>query len=139
MPTIAMATDTICETFNTAWADRSPIDWPNMIRTGPHLRTGTVPWVDFQFTLDGSDQHTLGPTGARVFTRTGSVVAMIFVPAGKRGLVDANTLVMAAVSAFEGKSVSGVTFNRVGPKTIGPADGWYQVNVWADFEFDETL
>lgn len=138
MPNMAMAEDSTFGAFNVAWAARTPIDWPNVTVEGPHLREGTDPWVSIHMLHDGSDQHTMGEEGARVFTRTGSVVVQVFVPAGQRGLTDATALAMVASSAFEGRTVDGVRFYRVGTKTVGRDGSWFQVNVTADFEFDEV-
>lgn len=140
MPNMAMATDAICGAFNEAWASTQyAVEWPNIQGEGPKLSDGDQPYERLTLQHDGSDQATLGPPGERTFTRMGQVCASVFVPAGKRGLVDHDALAMVAASAYEGVTREGVRFYRVGPKSV-PYDGgaWLQVNVWADFEFDEV-
>lgn len=137
MPDLAMATEAICRAFNETWADATPIDWPNVARDGPHLREGNEPWVAIHIKHDGQAQHTLGPVGERTFVGEGQLEVQLFVPAGKRGLADADRLAKLAVSAFRGRTVDGVRFLRVGARTIGNDGPWHQTNVGADFEYDE--
>lgn len=138
MPTLSDAEDTICQTLSDAWADRTPIDWPNVEAEGPHLRDGSDPWAALHIQHGGSDQHSFGQDGERTFTRVGSLTLQVFVPAGQRGLSAASALAMVAADAFEGKTVDGVRFYRVGTRTVGRDGSWFQVNVTADFEFDEV-
>lgn len=135
---LAMAEDAICQAFSDAWADLTPVEWPNVATEGPALRDGNAAWCSLAIRHDGSDQRTLGEEGGRVFTRTGGLTVQIFVPAGQRGLQPASSLATVAQNAFEGKTVGGVRFYRVGAHTVGSDGVWYQVNVRADFEFDET-
>jgi hypothetical protein len=135
MPNLAMATDTICGQFNSAWADRAPVEWPNVPVPDPHFRDGSDPWCAFDLAFEGGENATIG---SRVFSRSGHLVVRIFVPAGERGLERANELAMVALDAFEGKTIDGVSFYNVGMKTVGPDGPWFQVNVRADFEFDEV-
>jgi hypothetical protein len=137
MPDLAMATDTICATLDAAWPD-DRIEWPNVIPPdgAPKLNSGTDPWCALDLFWDGSGETAIGN---RVFTRTGFITVRVFVPAGERGLEVANDLCKTIVNAFEGKTIDGVSFHNVGPKTVGPdGAGWFQVNVRADFEFDEV-
>lgn len=150
MPNLAMAEETMCRVLNEAWQDRTPIAWPNVAwpAATPHPREGEAPWAAFYIRHDGSDQATIAEEGRRTFTRTGGLSLQVFVPAGQRGLTDATALAMVAANAFEGKTVDGVRFYRVGVRTVGAdrtevkgqdtlSDAWFQVNVHADFEFDE--
>ena len=138
MPTLSEAEDAICQAFSDAWADRTPVEWPNVATEGPQLREGNVAWCAVHIIHDGADQRTLGGEGERVFERFGGLTVQIFIPAGQRGLSPASELAKVAADAFEGKTVGGVRFYRVGTRTIGSDGTWFQVNVSADFEFDET-
>lgn len=140
MPNLAMAEESILSAFHTAWANRTPVEWPNLADQDgkPPLNTGNVSWARFTILHGGSDQHSFGGEGERTFTREGRLMVQIFVPAGKRGLEEATTLAMVAANAYEGKTLGGVRFYRVGSKTVGQDGPWFQVNVSADFEFDEV-
>lgn len=138
MPNLAMATDAILAAFHEAWADRYPVEWPNHQPDGPKLSEGDSPWARVTIRHEGSDQASLGEVGGRVFTREGTVTVQVFVPSGKRGLIDADELAMVATNAYEGKTHGGVRFYRVGAKTVGHDGPWFQVNAVADFEFDEV-
>jgi hypothetical protein len=139
MPSIPEATDSICECFNTAWANRTAIEWPNVASaTGTKLSEGNDAYVSFHVIHESSDQLSLGETGNRVFTREGQFIAQIFVPVAKRGLDESTLLAKAALDAFEGITFGGVRFHQVGAKTVGPQGNWFQVNVSGNFEFDEV-
>lgn len=139
MPSLTEATDSICECYNTAWADRTPVEWPNVSQpAGTKLSDGNVAYAAFHVLHEGSAQMSFGDTGNRVFTREGQFIVQIFVPAGKRGLDESSLLAKAALDAFEGITFGGVRFHQVGAKTVGLRDNWFQVNVSGDFEFDEV-
>jgi hypothetical protein len=138
MPSLPEATDSICECLNTAWANRTPIEWPNVASTtGTKLSDGNDAYLSFHVLHENSDQRSLGEVGGRVFTREGQFITQIFVPAGKRGLDESSLLVKATLDAFEGITFGGVRFHQVGAKTVGLKDNWFQVNVSGNFEFDE--
>lgn len=140
MPTLPEATEAICQRFNDAWADRTPVEWPNVIPDDgkPKLSHGNVSYASVHIKHEDSDQHTLGEKGNRVFQREGQVIVQVFVPAGKRGLEEADTLAKAASDAFEGETFGGVSYHRVSARTVGLDGPWYQMNVTADYEFDEV-
>lgn len=142
MPNMAMAEETMLAAAFAALPVGTPVDWPNKewdpVAHGPHPREGIDAWATVHVLHGGSDQMSMGSDGSRVFTRGGSIVVQVFVPAGQRGLADASALAMAATGAFEGKTIDGVRFYRVGSRTVGRDGSWFQVNVSADFEFDEV-
>ncbi len=139
MTTHAQADEAMCQALQTAVA---PLDlivlWPNVDPPLPHPREGESAWAAFHISHDGGDQRTLGERGRRTFTRTGGFVLQVFVPAGQRGLEEATALAKPAVDAFEGETLEGVRFRRVGMHTVGRDGAWFQVNVRGDFEFDEV-
>jgi hypothetical protein len=138
MPNLTEATETICQCFHTNWADRTQVEWPNVIpENGQKLSQGNEAYVALHIKHEGSDQSSFGGEGGRVFVRQGQVIAQVFVPVGKRGLEEATQLAKVASDAFEGKTLGGVRFYRVSARTVGPDGPWYQMNVSADFEFDE--
>lgn len=139
MPSLTEATNSICECFNTAWNNRTPIEWANVVNLGgTKLSEGNDAYAAFHVIHEGSDQLSLGEAGNRVFTREGQFIAQIFVPVAKRGLEESDLLAKAAIDAFEGITFGGVRFHQVGAKTVGPSGNWFQVNVSGNFEFDEV-
>lgn len=96
------------------------------------------PWFRFSVRhIDGS-QSSLGEVGSRRFNRIGLVTVQIFIPAGARGLTQADKLGKMAVDAFEGKDVSGIWFRNVRLIEVGPSGPWFQYNVLANFTYDQT-
>lgn len=140
MTTIPEATEAICACFHAAWADRTPVEWPNVVppEGEPKLSQGNKSYAALHIKHEHGDQHSLGEKGNRVFTRDGGLTVQVFVPVGKRGLEEADALAKAAHDAFEGETFGGVRFYRVSTITVGPDGPWFQVNVAADFEFDEV-
>ena len=85
-------------------------------------------------------QATLaGPGGAR-WERRGVCLIQCFGPVqGGKGLTLAERMATVAKDAFEGKSTpEGVWFRNCRQIDIGSADGWFQINVAADFQYDEV-
>jgi hypothetical protein len=138
MPTQAAAEEAICQALYEGLPGKT-IVWPNkLIDPVEHPREGDAPWAAFHIMHNGSDQHSLGPSGGRVFTRRGGIILQVFVPAGQRGLEEATAFATSAINVFEGTTIEGVRFYRVGSHTVGLDGSWFQVNVRADFEFDEV-
>jgi hypothetical protein len=135
---LAATEEALCTALYAAWTGGTII-WPNQEpASGAHPREGTASWAAFHILHDGSDQHSLGESGNRTFTRTGRAVLQIFVPTGQRGLEESTALATVAINVFEGKSLAGIRLYRVGLQTVGLDGSWFQVNVKADFEFDEV-
>lgn len=84
------------------------------------------------------EQATLANgTGNRKFSRTGLVTIQIFTKYGE-GLVLSDKLAKVAVDAFEGNTTaSGIWFRNVTANEIGLTADKFQVNVTADFTYDE--
>lgn len=140
MPTPAMAEETMCSALYAGMTGGETILWPNKdLPDGtPHPQEGEDAWMAFHINHDGGGQHSLGERGGRTFTRKGGFVLQIFVPAGQRGLEEATALATSAINVFEGETIGGVRFYRVGQRTVGRDGSWFQVNVRGDFEFDEV-
>lgn len=85
-------------------------------------------------------QATLaGPGGAR-WERRGICIIQCFGPIqGGKGLTLADRMAAVAKDAFEGRSTpEGVWFRNCRLSEVGPADGWFQMNVAAEFTYDEV-
>ena len=74
----------------------------------------------------------------RRYRHDGLFTAQIFVPIGK-GLMEGYELAKLVSDAFEGTDTpSGVWFQNVRIREIGPDGEWFQINVLADFEYTEV-
>ncbi len=145
------AQDLIFAKFKAAWDAKSAavnggavpeVEWPNVERVDGNgnplkpLSEGNKPWARITVRHSTGDQRTLGEVGSRRFTRTGTAIVQVFVPAGKRGLVTGDRLGNVALDAFEGEESGDVWFKNVVQREIGVDGAWHQTNVYADFEYD---
>lgn len=96
----------------------------------------TDPWVRFSIRPTSSTQETLGQPTNREFLRRGIVVMQLFTLAGS-GVQLSNTLAEALRTIFEGVSFSDIRFTDCNARKIGTDGKWYQVNVEADFDYNQ--
>jgi len=128
------AKEAILDLFVTAWGVTTEITLDNETLNNPADN-----YVRLTIRHNDAAQETLGAVGNRKFTRLGSAFVQIFTPVDQ-GSQAADGFVATAMGIFEGVRISGTTvrFKDVIPREIGPDGKWYQVNVQADFEYDET-
>lgn len=74
--------------------------------------------------------------GNKLFERTGVVTVQIFTQFGT-GNVLSDELAQIAVNAFDGQSTGAVWFRNVRVTEIGQDGQWFNVNVYAEFEYTE--
>lgn len=88
----------------------------------------------------GRQASLAGEAGAKRFRRTGILFVQCFAPLGiENPLTIADNLGRIVLDAFEGRSSpGGIWFRSCRLNEIGPTDGWYQVNVIAEFSYDEV-
>jgi hypothetical protein len=138
---INAAEDAILTLFKTAWDQVSPpvpAVYDNVAQEAP--RAGTT-WVRVQIKHNpgAGGQTTIGGApGAKRFTRYGHVVCELFVPTGK-GKSAYTNLTDTLLAIFEGKTASfgGAFFYNVRPSEVGQDCDWFQVNVLAEFQWDQ--
>ena len=135
MTTLSQAKTRIATTFVTDWGATSVLTFDGEKFTPP----ADKPCVRVAIRHNVSDQESLGDVGNRKFLRTGSVFVQVFAPLDK-GSKTADTLATTARNVFEGKTLSPevIRFSGVEVREIGPSDGWYQTNVEAAFNYNET-
>ena len=76
--------------------------------------------------------------GRRRYNRRGFVAVSIFTPSGT-GLSMSDDIAMIVLNALEGVSTqSGVWFRHARLSEVGASGAWYQMNVLADFNYDEV-
>ena len=137
MTDITEAREAIYQAFNTAWAAETPLAFDN---DGFDPADGVAEWVRLSVRHRLAGQETLGSPGNRRFYRQGAAMVQVFVQPNT-GTLRAGQLVRKAMRAFEGSSLAGTTvrFGSVIPREIGnDTEGWYQFQVEAEFEYDET-
>lgn len=135
--TYAQARNEILAQFIGAWnVTGYPCHYPDRPFTPP---TDATPWARITVRHSGGGQGSLaGALGKVKWGRTGRVTVQIFTAPGT-GLSTADDLAKLVANAFEGVATPrGVWFRNVHPVEVGPDGGWYQVNVLADFEYDEV-
>ncbi len=134
--TIPQAADDILTLFKTAWdLTGYPLLYEGI---GGEKPTAQGPWARITLRHFLGDQESLGPIGGRKFSKGGLVIVQTFVPIGE-GLSDAYNVAKIAADAFEGKATPlNVWFRNVRINEIGAEGDWYQVNVLADFTYDEV-
>ena len=119
------------------WWKPLDVEWPGV--DSGDSRDPDEPWARITVSHIDSAQTTLGGLNNRRFTRQGIVAVQMFSP-----LVDGGGLTFAEQSAiisrdaFEGVgTASGIWFRNTRIKEIGPDATWYQINVIAEFQYDE--
>lgn len=143
------AYDEIMTLFNTAWEAQGgaapKVFWEDLAADAPKdevLPESRPPeWAraSMRF-LDGQQGAFVLDTGGapKKWERFGLVTIQIFTPAGT-GLRRAGPLAKVVVDAFEGKSTpGGAWFRNVRRVDVGRSGSWFQVNVIANFEYDEV-
>lgn len=144
LPTFVTARNEILDLFKAAWTSLSPaqnggtvvpVDYGVM----PFVPPKTTPYARVTIKHTDGGQRCFGATGARRFTRYGIVSIQVFTPTSKQtGFSQGENLAIIGRDAFEGiGTASGIWFRNVRIKEIDPAEGWYQQNVIAEFEYDE--
>lgn len=135
--TFEQARDDIFSAFKAAWGVTTfPVVWPDKPAEKP---SGRTPWARVTIRHAGGFQATLSNiNGQRRWRRNGVVIVQVFTPSGE-GLSRAYDLAKIACDAFEGVSTPrGVWFRNARINEVGPDGDWQQVNVLADFEYDEV-
>ncbi|MCP4897717.1 MAG: hypothetical protein GY906_12155 [bacterium] len=137
---ITQARDEILAVFKTAWdagaesAGLTVLYW-DLAQDPPP----TGAWARVTVRHSDGNQATLSNSvGQRRFRHEGTVFVQIFTPLDE-GLTLADALTSIVKYAFEGEVTSPgrVIFRRVRVNEVGRDGQWFQVNVLADFEYDD--
>ena len=133
----SQARDEILTLFRTAWlADPTAAVIPLFYWDVRHNSPKSDPFarVTVRHTIGNND----GITNRR-FTREGIITVQIFTMFGE-GLSSSDVLSKVAADAFQGKSTpGGVWFRNVRLNEVGQDGEFFQVNVLADFTYDEEI
>lgn len=148
MPTLTEARDAILELFETRWLADSPAvaggAAPKIFFEAvpdPGQQPQTASWCRIQIRHTTAEQASFGQVlGERRFRKLGIVTVQIFalMPAGN--LTEAEGLAAVARSAFERRETPNhVWFRNVRINEVGVEGTHFQMNVLADFEYDEFV
>lgn len=136
MTTLNEAREAMYQALYSAWSGTTPIQFDNEDYDPP--RGGE--WARLTVRHQDSGQDTLGAKGNRKYERSGIAWTQVFVPKNT-GTARADVLATLARETFEGERLAGTTvyFTDVIVREVGATDdGWYQVNVEANFTYHET-
>ncbi|MGI4886101.1 MAG: phage tail terminator-like protein [Janthinobacterium lividum] len=126
------ATAIIRQHFNAQWASLTAIALDDVPFDIPNGQT----WVRLSIQHAMGYQATTGAPGSNAFRREGLVTVQIFQPSNQGGY-DARAKAEIATAIFQRPRVNGVLFHDVTLKEVGNTpDGWYHVNIKAQFEYD---
>ena len=138
---IAAARDDILTLFKTAWDAQTPPVPPAIYdNVAAEHPSNAAAWVRVSVKHNQGAQATIGGSpGNKRFRHYGLVVVEVFVPTGQ-GLTAADGYVKVLFDAFEGKATKGdgAFFYNVRSNEVGQNDNWFQVNVIAEFQWDEV-
>lgn len=103
-----------------------------------NVPNGPAPWARVTVRHNAGGQATLSrQAGLSRYNRTGTIYVNLFAMPGD-GLRVLDPLTKMALDALEGKTTpSGIWLTQVRVRELGIVKGWYQVNVLANFSYDE--
>jgi len=133
---LAEARDEIHALFETSWSGTGvPLHYWDVSVDTPSESNAAWATVRALWTLGRQRGHSIGP---KRYEREGIVTVQIFTPFGS-GLSQSDSLAKIAYDSFEGVDTpNGVWFRNVRVNTVGHSGEWFQVNVIADFIYEEV-
>lgn len=132
------ATDDMVGVIKTAW-DTTGFGANADYQAVPgYVPPDDVPWIRVAIRTANGNTASLSNTGGRRrYVRTGTLFTQLFIPSGT-GLSQGNILAKTLSDALEGKQTEHcVIFRNVRINEIGASGKFYQINVLADFVYDE--
>ena len=145
--TYETARDDILTLFKAAWDAGTEsagvkVIYPDVPADVPKTNTTSKnpsPWARITIQHTDATQGSLtDDIGHRRWSRSGFVSVQIFTAFGT-GLSLADKLAMIAARAFEGRATaSQIWFRNVRVQEIGQDGSWFQMNVIAEFTYDEV-
>lgn len=145
---ISVARNEMSQMLNDSWnlADWTGINagtkpqilWQGREKAGDNPPSGC--YARFKVVHNLGTQGSLsGDQGTKLWDRYGLIFVQCFgaLPSG-RALEDAEYMAQVAQRAYQGKESPGcIWFRSATVAEIGPTDGWYQINMTAQFEYIE--
>lgn len=117
--------------FDAQWGGLTPVAYDDVEFDIPNGET----WVRLSIKHSHGYQASMGSPGSNRFRSVGALFIQVFAPEGNASK-DARQKADAALEIFRGLTYQDINFYDVYAKEIGNADGWYQINVIANFRYD---
>lgn len=149
MTTPIQALDYLYELCTIKWGDRGPIEYqdkpqpPGDDNIIPPIRS--IPWMRLKMSHENGFQATLTDKDGQIrWRRTGTFWAQTFAPLGTGLIAPQEGAMLIETALQKPKKVVGVTsehcvlLRNVRLQDEGSDGHWYQINVVADFEYDEV-
>lgn len=135
--TFDTANNEILDTFKAAWDTTGHVALYENVK-GDKPSGNSDPWARVTVRHSFGEQATLANAGGqRRWNREGIITVQVFIPLGE-GLSEGYALAKIVADAFEGAATpSAVWFRNVRVNEVGPDGEWFQINVLADFTYDE--
>ncbi len=134
--TQAAARDEIQALFKVAWDTTGlPLHYWDVSADVPGISNGAWASIQVQWLLGRQRGFA---TGTRRYEREGLVSISLYTPFGA-GMQQSDDLSKTIYDTFEGVDTpNGVWFRNVRVITVGHSGEWFQVNILADFLYDEV-
>lgn len=117
--------------FNTAWNAATPIAFDNVEFDPP----ATVDqWVRLNVLDEAAFVAGMGG-GVNLYRHPGIVIVQVFIRDGS-GIREAKQLADTVAAIFRGANENGILYRAPYVETVGPNNGWFQVNVNIPFHWD---
>lgn len=139
MPDFTLARDEILAQVDSVWSGTGhPMAWPDVDTKGEIPPSTAIPWARTTITHTTGQQTALANhDGRRRFTHTGFVTIQVFSPTGT-GITTGYSLAQSVVAGLQGvTTLNRVWFRNVRMNEVGIDGHWHQINVIADFEYDQ--
>lgn len=132
------AVDDILDVFKAAWDTTGFTAVYDEEGVAGKIPATQDPWSRVSVRHATGEQASLsGGTGTKRYRSTGFVMMQIFTPIGE-SLVQARQLAQLLKVAYQGITTPRqVWFRRARLNEVGSDGDWYQINVIADFTYDE--
>jgi hypothetical protein len=133
MTTYAEAVKAMKAFFYTQWDNATPIIWGSDDVTTP---PNDEPWIRFNINHSAGGQASIGSPTANRFRHIGFLTIQVFAPEGNYGIL-AKDLANAILELYQGTSDSDIDYYNVRVDEVGnDGYGWFQINIIADFRYD---
>lgn len=97
-------------------------------------------WGRAKIIHSDGEQATLAGTAGTLFRNYGVITVQCFAPMrDNTGALVARRLAEVVKTAFQGRNTTNVWFRQVRYNEVGREGTWYQMNVVANFEWDEVV
>lgn len=134
MPSYSAAITAMTSFFNTGWAGATTVIWGE---DDNNAIPDTDTWVRFNIKHFDGAQITMGAPTSNRFEQKGTIIIQIFQKEGNFGL-DAQAKASAVLDLYQGADSGGIHYYNARVREVGNDDnGWYQINVLADFRYEQ--